>query len=144
MSRKIVENIKNQANSDYRIHVSGIVCDIFAANQINGMASTLTVAPVGFSLPQNATPNQKRYSVIAVGSAGVYGYPSNLMDSYYAYVLTDNISKIEGKPAVLIPKSVLLSNPGSDYVSEPNIIGADDVNAMVVRKENLIVSRKLS
>ena len=142
--KKIVENIKNRANSDYRVHVTGIVCDIFAAYQLTGMSSVLSVAPVGFNDPQNLVSTPKRYNVIPVGSAGVYGFPAALLEVYYAYVLTDDISKLEGKPAIIIPKSMLLSNPGSDWATENNMISAANINTMVVRKEDLIVSRKYS
>ena len=142
--RKIVDNIKNTTNADYRVHVTGIVCDIFDAFQVTGMSSVLSVAPVGFNDPQNLVSNPKRYNVLPVGSPGVYGFPTALKESFYAYVLTDDISLLEGKPAVIIPKSALLSNPGSDWSTENNMISADNLNNMIVRKEDLIVSRKYS
>ena len=144
MSRKIIENIKNHANSDYRAHVIGVVCNIFSANQINGMASTLSVAPVDFGLPQNSAKNQKTYNVVAVGSAGVYGYPTSLISAYYAYVITDNISKLEGKTAVLIPKSFLLSNPGADWATSNNIIDDNSIDQLTARKEDNVVNRKFT
>ena len=142
--KKIIDKIRDQANSDYRLHVTGIVCDIFEAYQMVGMSSVLSVAPVGFNDAQNISLNPKRYNVIPIGSAGVYGFPAAIKESFYAYVLTDDISKIEGKTAVIIPKSVLLSNPGHDWADENNMISAVNLNGMIVRKENLIVSRKYS
>ena len=142
--KKVIENIKRIADSDYRSHILGIVCDIFDAFQLDGMSSVLSVAPIGFNDPQNVVANPKRYNVTPIGSAGVYGFPTALKEAYYAYVLTDDTSNLEGKPAVIIPKSILLSNPGTDWKIEPNMISAANVQNMIVQKEDLIASRKYS
>ena len=142
--RKIVDRIKDQANSDYRLHMSGVVCDIYDANQIIGMSAVLTVAPVGYNDPQNINPESKRFNVIPAGNPSVYGFPTNLKEAYYAYVITDDVSKIEGKVAVIIPKNILLSNPGPDWNTSNNMISPSGINDMVVRKDDLIVSRKYS
>lgn len=140
--KKVIDSIVKIADSNYKSHINGIVCDIFSAYQIEGMSSVLSVAPIGFNDANAVVQNPVRYNVIPIGSAGVYGFPTALKEAYYAYVLTDDVSKIEGKPAIIIPKSVLFSNPGPDWATENNMISAMNINNMVVRKDNLIVSSK--
>jgi hypothetical protein len=67
-----------------------------------------------------------------------------MKELFYAYVLTDNPSMIEGKPALIVPRNFLLSNPGSDYAVEPDMIKKDELKKATMRKENLIRSRSLS
>jgi hypothetical protein len=108
------------------------------------MSSVLRVIPVGYSEPGVAVANPKHYNVVCSGAAGVYGFPLAIKESFLAYVLTDDPSAIEGKPAILIPKTFLLRNPGSDYATNKDMIDEKELKKMIMRKENLIVSRKFS
>ena len=45
---------------------------------------------------------------------------------------------------VIIPKSFLYRTPGDDYATEKDMVLKEDLKNMVVRKEILVKSRKLS
>jgi hypothetical protein len=142
--KSLTSNIQNSAKQDYRSHVPGIICDIIECYQYTGMSAVLRVLPIGYSEPGVAVSNPKHFNVVCSGTVGVYGFPTAMKDMFYAYVLSDDPSSIEGKPAILIPKTFLLRNPGSDYVTNKDMIDEKYLKKMVMRKENLIVSRKLS
>ena len=65
-----------------------------------------------------------------------------MKDLYYAYVLTDNPSLIEGRPALIIPKSFLYRNPGTNYSTEPDAVLKEELEKLIMRKEVLVKSRK--
>jgi hypothetical protein len=137
--------IKDAAFSDYRSHIPGIICEIIECYQYVGFSATLKVIPVGYGDDIPASSDKlKMYNVICCGSVGIYGFPTLMKDLFYAYVITDNPSLIEGRPALIIPKSVLYRNPGSNYNAEPDIVPKSTLKTLVMKKEILIKSRKLS
>jgi len=142
---KIQNTIKDISFSDYRTHVPGIICEIIECIQYIGFSATLKVVPVGYTSSNYPTEEKlKLYNVVCCGSAGIYGFPTMMKDLYYAYVITNNPSLIEGRPALIIPKSVLYRNPKSDYEIEPDMVSKAELDKMVVRKEVLVKSRKFS
>jgi hypothetical protein len=143
--RKIVDTIKEHSFSDYRHHVPGVICEIKEFNQYIGFSAVLKVIPLDSEseyISSEGTP--KNSNVMYCGAAGIYGLPASVKDTCYAYVMTDNPSLLEGKPAIIIPKSFLLSNPGLDHKVEPDILSKTELKKLVMRKEDLIASRKLS
>jgi hypothetical protein len=142
---KIQNNIKDNAFSDYRTHIPGVICDIIECNQYAGFSAVLKVSPIGYMTIDTATSEtQKLYNVICCGSIGVYGFPTLMKDLYYAYVLTDNPSLIEGRPALIIPKTFLYRNPGDSYATEPDMLLKDELKKMIVKKEVLVRARKFA
>jgi len=142
---RIQEQIKDSAFSDYRSHIPGIICDIIECNQYVGFAAVLRVSPLGYSTFESDPSEEVRlYNVVCCGAVGVYGFTTLMRESCYAYVLTDNPSLIEGRPALIIPKSFLYRTPGDDYATEKDMVLKEDLKNMVVRKEILVKSRKLS
>jgi len=142
---KIPNSIKDIAFSDYRSHIPGIICDIIECNQYIGFSSILKVRPLGLlDSPTADLEVLKLYNVICCGSVGIYGFPTLMKDLYYAYVLTDNPSLIEGRPALIIPRSFLYRNPNNDYATEPDMITREELKKMIVTKEILVKSRKYS
>ena len=143
--RKIVDSIKDHSFSDYRLHMSAVVCDIVECNQYVGLHSVLKVSPRNYDVSIIQAPDEiKHFNVVCSGTVGVYGFPTNLKELYYAYVLTDNPSEIEGNPALIVPKSFLMGNPGDDYAVEPDALSKEELKKLRMRKENLIRSRKFS
>lgn len=143
--RKIVENIKDNSFSDYRLHVPGVICDIYECNQYVGYSSVLRVLPVGYDVSAVSSDEKLKYfNVVCCGSVGVYGFTTSIKETHRAYVLTDNPSFIEGMPALIIPKNFLYRNPGEGYKTEPDSVNKDDLQGLVMRKEILVRSRKLS
>ena len=141
----IHDSIKDIAFSDYRSHIPGVICDIIECNQYIGFSAMLKVAPVGYmNASTKTTDKAKLFNVVCCGSVGIYGFPTLMKDLYYAYVLTDNPSLLEGRPALIISKSFLYRNPGSNYEMEPDMVLKEELKKMIVRKENLVKSRKLS
>jgi hypothetical protein len=142
---KILDRIKDTANSDYRSHIPGIICDIIDCRQYTGLGSTLKVSPLGYDGSYSkAGVVVKHYNVVCSGAVGVYGFPTNMKELFYAYVLTDRASMIEGKVALIIPKTFLPSNPGADWEIEPDAIKKEELEKIVMRKETLVRSRKFS
>jgi hypothetical protein len=142
---KIQNQIKDNVFADYRSHIPGVICDIVECNQYAGFSAVLRVSPLGYNKISVATDEkQKLYNVICCGSVGIYGFPTLMKDLYYAYVLTDNPSLIEGRPALIIPKSFLYRNSGDNYATEPDMMLKEELSKMVVKKEQLVKSRKFS
>ena len=143
--KRTIENIKNIAFSDYRSRIPGIICDIIDCQQYVGFSSVLKVKPTGYSgISTGSNEKIKSYNVVCCGSTGVYGFSTSIKESFFAYVITDNPSLIEGLPAILIPKTFLMRNPGIDYDTNEDVIDKEELKKLVMRKENLIVSRKYS
>jgi len=142
----IKKDIKDLAFYDYRSHVPGVICEIVDCKDYIGFSSVLKVYPVGYSAPLLVLSDEKtkHYNVSCCSPGGVYGFPTSMKESHYAYVLTDNPTMIEGKPAVLIPKSFLYRNYGKSYDTEPDMISQDALAKMEVSKDQLIRSIRMT
>lgn len=143
---KIPEQIKDSSFSDYRHHFSGVLCEIYDAKQYEGFSAILTVYPADYSDYDLDLSKIRMFNVPYCMPAGMYGFTTSMKDIYYAYVITDRPSIIEGRPAILVPKSFFYgknSLENNDSTSEPNMYSKKELESIVIRKDNLIVERSM-
>ena len=149
---KTTEKIKNTSFSDFRHHLNGVVCDIYECIQLNGMSAVLKVLPVGYlnsdksnknsQLPSGEEP--RYFNVPFAYTPGIFGFNRLIKDIYYAYVITSDPTKIEGCPAILIPKTSLgngVHKNSAGNMTEPDMLDKVEIEALTMKKENLIPTR---
>jgi hypothetical protein len=135
--------IKDISYSDYRLRIPGVICTIIEVHQYVGFGAILKVRPEDYDMKDIPEDGDVRYfNVACAGTPGVYGFPTLLTDNYNAYVMTNNPSMLDGKIAILVPKTFLNRSVGSKTNTET--VNKDALDDLIMKKDSFIKARRMS
>lgn len=140
-----LEFIKDSANNDFRRHIPGVLCNIKDCKQYVGFGAVLKVSPVNTSALFYSKDGKDSavFNVALCNTSGVYGFSSSIKDTHYAYVICDDPTRLDGRPALLVPKTFLYPNRESTSKTEPDEIDQEELKKkFTMVKEVFIKSRK--
>ena len=135
--------IKDISYNDYRLRIPGVICAIIECHQYIGFGAILKVRPEDYDVKDVTEDGDARYfNVVCAGTPGIYGFPTLLKENYNAYVMTNNPSMLDGKIAILVPKTFLNRSVGSG--TENDTVSKAELTNLIMKKDAFIRARRMS